>query len=280
MYSIAEKTQRLMAFTLLAAAVVLIPAAARAEAPDNSACISCHDVAAASHAKGMHGKLDCAKCHAGAEKHLANPGPGTRPARPDAASCQVCHVKDANRMNWAFSDHKKAGLDCTACHSNHTPKTVKNADKTAKYKDANSALCASCHKEVMARFNMSSHHPLKEGGISCADCHDPHADKKQALASKTETCTKCHQAVRGPHTMEHPPVTEDCLTCHNPHGSPVKKLLTIAQPALCLRCHSLADKRHAVGAAAGARVTGAALRNCTACHNGIHGSAYDQHLRY
>lgn len=274
------KIQKLAAFIFIAALAVFGPAAAKADASDNSACSSCHGTAVSSHAKGVHGKLDCSKCHSGTEKHLANPGPDARPAKPDAAACQVCHVKDANRMNWAFSDHKKAGLDCTACHGNHTPKTVKNADKTAKYKDANSALCASCHKEVAARFSMASHHPLKEGGISCADCHDPHADKKQALTAKTETCTKCHQAVRGPHTMEHPPVTEDCLTCHNPHGSPVKKLLTIAQPALCLRCHSLADKRHAVGAAAGARVTGAALRNCTACHNGIHGSAFDQHLRY
>lgn len=280
MYSVTCKVPEFAAFILIAALAVLSPAAAKADAPDNSACVTCHDAAAASNAKGMHAKLDCAKCHSGTEKHLANPGPATRPAKPDAASCQVCHVKDANRMNWAFSDHKKVGLDCTACHSNHTPKAVKSLDKTAKYKDANSALCASCHKEVMVRFNMSSHHPLKEGGISCADCHDPHADKKQTLTAKTEMCTKCHQAVRGPHAMEHPPVTEDCLTCHTPHGSPVKKLLVVAQPALCLRCHSLADNRHAVGAAAGARTTGAALRNCTACHGGIHGSSFDQHLRY
>lgn len=273
------KAHMLVALLALAMGTLFSPPAARAEEAANAVCSSCHTEAASSHAKGVHGKQDCAKCHSGTEKHLANPGPETRPARPDAAACQVCHVKDANRMNWAFSDHKKAGLDCTACHSNHTPKTVKGAD-AAKYKDSSSALCSSCHKDVVARFNMFSHHPLKEGGVSCVDCHDPHADKKQALAPKTETCTKCHQAIRGPHTMEHPPVTEDCLTCHNPHGSPVRKLLTVAQPALCLRCHSLADKRHAVGAAAGARITGAALRNCTACHNGIHGSAFDQHLRY
>ncbi|TPW21136.1 MAG: cytochrome C family protein, partial [Elusimicrobia bacterium] len=88
------------------------------------------------------------------------------------------------------------------------------------------------------------------------------------------------QSVRGPHVMEHPPVVEDCATCHTPHGSPNRKLLTVAQPALCLQCHSLADNRHAAVAAAGGRVSGAVLRNCTACHGGIHGSAFDQHLRY
>lgn len=280
MYSVTWKIQKLAIFTLIAALAVLSPAAARADVPDNSACSSCHSEAGTSHAKGAHGKLDCAKCHSGTVKHLENPGPDTRPAKPDAASCQVCHVKDANRMNWAFAEHKQAGLDCTACHSNHTPKIVKGADKTAKYKDANSALCASCHKEVIARFNMPSHHPLKEGGVSCADCHDPHADKKQALTAKTEMCTKCHQAVRGPHAMEHPPVTEDCLTCHNPHGSPIKKLLVVSQPALCLRCHTLAANRHSVNSTDDARITGSILRSCTACHGGIHGSAFDQHLRY
>lgn len=256
------------------------PAIARAATADNSICASCHDAASTAHTRGVHGKLDCAKCHTGTEKHFENPGQETRPARPGAAVCQACHVKDANRMNWAFSDHKKAGLDCTACHGNHTPKSEKGADMAAKFRDANSKLCASCHKEILARFSMPSHHPVKEGGVSCVDCHDPHAGKKTALVSKTENCTKCHQAVRGPHTMEHPPVTEDCLTCHDPHGSANRKLLQLPQPALCLRCHSLADIRHSVGAAAGARVTGAVLRNCTACHGGIHGSAFDQHLRY
>jgi len=279
MNRITTKTGGYFALLALVAMLPLTPLAARAETAAGEACVSCHADAVASNAKGVHAKQDCAKCHSGTEKHLAGPGPETRPARPDSASCQVCHIKDANTMNWAFADHKKAGLDCTACHSNHTPKTVKGLDK-AKYKDNSSALCASCHKEIIARFNMPSHHPLKEGGVSCVDCHEPHADKKQALTSKTETCTKCHQALRGPHTMEHPPVTEDCLTCHNPHGSPVRKLLTVAQPALCLQCHSLADERHAVANAAGGRVTGAALRNCTACHGGIHGSAFDQHLRY
>lgn len=263
-------------FVLLAAAV---PAAVRAESTGGSTCISCHDAAAASHVKGKHAALDCAKCHSGTEAHLANPGPETRPAKPDAGACQACHIKDARRMNWAFSDHGKAGLACADCHGNHAPKTAK-IDAAAKFKDPASKLCASCHKEVLARFSMPSHHPVKEGALSCVSCHDPHAGKQTTLAAKTEQCTKCHQSVRGPHTMEHPPVSEDCTICHNPHGSPNRKLLTAAQPALCLQCHSLADNRHAVGAAANGRVSGAVLRNCTACHGGIHGSAFDQHLRY
>lgn len=264
-------------FVVLAA---FAPAAARAESGGSATCLSCHDEAAASHAKGKHAKLDCTKCHSGTEAHLANPGPETHPAKPDAGACQTCHIKDARRMHWAFSDHGKAGLSCTECHGNHTPKAAKGADAAAKFKDASSKLCASCHKDVLARFSMPSHHPVKEGALSCVSCHDPHAGKQTAPTGKTESCTKCHQSVRGPHTMEHPPVSEDCTICHNPHGSPNRKLLQAAQPALCLQCHSLADLRHAVTGTANGRISGAVLRNCTACHGGIHGSAFDQHLRY
>lgn len=251
---------------------------ARAEAV-GTACAACHESAAATHLSGRHGKLDCASCHAKTAEHLADPRPETKPALPGTAACQVCHAKDARRMNWQFSDHSKGGLTCIQCHGNHSPKAVKNAD-ASKLKDASSRLCASCHKDVLARFSMPSHHPVKEGALSCVGCHDPHDGKQVSLSGKTEKCTQCHQAVRGPHTQEHPPVSEDCMTCHNPHGSPNRKLLSQAQPALCLQCHSLADIRHSVGAAANARVTGAALRSCTACHGAIHGSAFDQHLRF
>ncbi|MBI5597473.1 MAG: cytochrome c3 family protein [Elusimicrobia bacterium] len=251
---------------------------ARAEAV-GTACASCHEPAVAAHLKGKHGKVDCLSCHAKADAHLANPGPDTKPSLPDATACQTCHVKDARRMNWQFSDHAKGGLACVQCHGNHTPKAAKGSE-TARLKDGASQLCASCHKDVLARFSMPSHHPVKEGAVSCVGCHDPHAGKQVSLAGKTEKCTQCHQAIRGPHALEHPPVSEDCMGCHNPHGSPNRKLLVQAQPALCLQCHSLADIRHSVGAAANARVTGAALRNCTACHGAIHGSASDQHLRF
>jgi hypothetical protein len=33
-----------------------------------------------------------------------------------------------------------------------------------------------------------------------------------------ELCTTCHADKRGPWLFEHPPVEENCLTCHNPHG--------------------------------------------------------------
>jgi DmsE family decaheme c-type cytochrome len=135
---------------------------------------------------------------------------------------------------------------------------------------------------VLARFNMRSHHPVKEGALSCTDCHDQHGGKQISLASKTAECTQCHQAVRGPHMFEHAPAAEDCTTCHNPHGSPNRKMLTLAEPMLCLQCHSVAGTRHGQtgGNTNGQVISATALRNCSSCHNAPHGSGIDQHLRF
>ena len=140
----------------------------------------------------------------------------------------------------------------------------------------------SCRQDVLARFSMTSRHPVKEGGVSCTGCHEPHAASKTALGGKNEQCTKCHQAVRGPHVFEHPPAAEDCTTCHDPHGSSNKKLLSVAQPMLCLQCHSIAGNRHGQSGAVNntQRISGAALRDCTSCHAAVHGGSVDQHLRF
>ncbi|NIS75324.1 MAG: cytochrome C, partial [Deltaproteobacteria bacterium] len=52
-----------------------------------------------------------------------------------------------------------------------------------------------------------------------------------------ETCTQCHAEKGGPFIFEHAENTEDCLTCHNSHGSVNDNLLTIRVPFLCLQCH-------------------------------------------
>ncbi len=143
--------------------------------------------------------------------------------------------------------------------------------------DAKSALCMTCHTDVAARMNMPSHHPVKEGGLSCVSCHDPHSGKQTALAGKNAHCAKCHQAVAGPKVFEHAPVAEDCTTCHNPHGSPNRRLLQLTQPMQCLQCHSVTANRHASGTGA---LRGAQLRNCTNCHSAIHGSHSDPKLKF
>jgi len=70
------------------------------------------------------------------------------------------------------------------------------------------------------------------------------------------------------------------LHVSHPARFPKPAVLTMAQPALCIQCHSVADNRHAVGAAARGTLGGAVLRRCVGCHKAIHGGHMDPHLRY
>jgi predicted CXXCH cytochrome family protein len=205
-----------------------------------------------------------------------------------SAGCVECHEE----VTTHFHDRTHANLIATAnkartpeqgCESCHGPASlhVKSGGEPGRIVKG-AATCASCHQDVQARFSMASHHPLKEGAVSCTSCHDAHGSKQATLTSTNISCTSCHQAVRGPHAFEHGPVAENCTNCHNPHGSPMRKLLSMSQPMLCLQCHSLPNNRHGqTGAnATGTPITAAVLRDCTSCHNQIHGSSQDQHLRY
>lgn len=241
-------------------------------------CVECHESESKTHV--YHG--DCATCHTGADTHAQAEKPKTaKVGLPDTQQCLACHATDSKRMNFTFAEHNRAGIQCSNCHGLHTPK-VKALSAGMEKAGKTTALCATCHQDVLARFNMRSHHPVKEGGLTCTNCHDPHGGKQLTLAGKTAQCTQCHQAERGPHAFEHAPVAEDCATCHDPHGSPNRKMLNLAQPMLCLQCHSVAGNRHgAAGTGTNNQIISAtALRNCSSCHGAPHGSHVDQHLRF
>ena len=267
--------------------LLALPLAAAAAGSDSDAspqtiaaasCLECHDEMATFYARSAHAGASCASCHSGAAEHLADPE--ALPGRPDASACLNCHQSGAKHMNWGFSEHSLAGVVCRDCHGIHEPKASPDSKGVVLLKDPSSTLCLTCHQEILPRLNMTSHHPVKEGAVSCTSCHDPHGSRQATLAGRNESCTSCHQAVRGPHTFEHVPAAESCTICHNPHGSPNRRLLQVAQPMLCMQCHSIADNRHGQTGAAGARITGAALRSCTSCHSAVHGSSFDEHLRY
>jgi DmsE family decaheme c-type cytochrome len=264
------------------------PMAVKAAAVKGDQCVECHKgEVTKSHA--FHG--ECSSCHTNAGDHAKahearEKAKGTKPpavvaTKPESAQCLSCHEADKKRMHFAIAEHNKAGVQCRDCHGNHTPK-VKTLNAGLEKGGKTTALCATCHQDVLAKFSMVSHHPVKEGGATCTGCHDPHASKQATLGAATAQCTSCHQAVRGPHVFEHAPVVEGCTTCHDPHGAPNRKLLSVAQPMQCLQCHSIAGNRHALGAAVDTttRISGAVLRDCVACHSAVHGSSTDQHLRF
>jgi len=254
-------------------------------------CADCHAIIKGNKTRPEHDHGKCESCHTGGKAHRqalvrGEPVKGTI-EMPQNKECTSCHSKDKKLMNWSFSSHSKAGGSCTDCHAVHASPLSKSSSLTASKMDKNSAVCVKCHQDVASSLNMSSHHPVKEGAMACASCHDVHGGTQTILKSKNEQCLSCHQAVRGPKVFEHAPVVEDCMSCHAPHGSASRRLLTVSQPAVCLQCHSIAQGKHGYGtgvepsAAPGdRRITGAVLRGCTNCHGAIHGSHQDPMLRY
>jgi len=258
-----------------AAAPAPAPAGTEPVLVGSQVCQTCH--APYEDHKAFVYHRDCLTCHTPLdEKHLVEGGKTMQ--FPDAEKCLACHkTQDIKRKNWAYSEHGRAKLECRSCHGIHQPKKPKQFNLALWKADRKSTVCIDCHLDVAGRLNMPSHHPVKEGALSCVSCHDPHTGKRTTMTSRNDKCFECHQAIRGPKVFEHAPVVEDCTICHNPHGSPNRRLLQVAQPMQCLQCHSLAGM-HSRGGTAG--LNGAQLRNCTNCHGAIHGSHIDGKLKY
>jgi DmsE family decaheme c-type cytochrome len=253
-------------------------------------CAGCHETAVASFKTSFHGKAwrganGCQACHGQTNQHLDTEQSkktifsfakdGGRSAKERAAQCLSCHSSSSHVAFWDTSKHKSAGLSCDNCHTGHStlPKNLKMPQ---------TELCFSCHKDIRSESNRQSHHPIKEGKVSCTDCHDPHGGfgtKMIKADSINELCFKCHADKRGPYMFEHPPVEENCMNCHTAHGSNHTKLLTRKTPNLCQSCHDWT--RHPSNAYEGSlSFTGGGNlaakqlvgRSCLNCHNNVHGS--------
>lgn len=256
-------------------------------------CAECHEQATASftnsyHAKAWMGAHGCQSCHGPTDQHISDEQSkktiisfskdGGRSADELSTQCLTCHSGSTHVALWESSKHKSAGLACSTCHSGHSnlPKNLKKPQ---------TELCFSCHKDVRAESNRQSHHPIKEGKISCTDCHDPHgsfSNKNLKADSVNDLCYKCHAEKRGPYMYEHPPVEENCLTCHSAHGSNHNKLLAQKVPNICQECHdwtrhpgtpyTQANSFNANVPTNYPAGRGGVARSCQNCHTNIHGS--------
>ncbi len=295
------------------------PAAApQATAVGADTCLACHDEVGAAFQRSTHGALasfERAGQHAGCE---ACHGPGSAHAESgDAASirsfknlgaseastvCVTCHRRD-KALDWAASDHAMSGVGCTNCHTIHRPRRVvpgpiveaaRAAHATAPPERASLAaseteLCLNCHREQRAKLNYSSHHPVREGRMTCSSCHEVHGSTVRAVRSNervNDLCYRCHAGKQGPFVFEHQPVQESCTTCHEPHGTLANNLLKQGEPFLCLQCHEMHFHNARVGLASPFYLPAGGSTNpngvlgfqqafgtrCTACHSRIHGS--------
>jgi DmsE family decaheme c-type cytochrome len=249
-------------------------------------CMTCHASYAEAFAKTLMGRIGrnqpgkfaCENCHGAGSEHVklgGGRGVGgiisfrvedrSRTAEENNAICLTCHEK-GQRTYWQGSIHQTRDLACTNCHTVMKNVSLKHQLKTVLEPDT----CFQCHKDRRAQMFRSAHMPLREGKITCSDCHNPHGSATEALIKEdsiNDNCYKCHAEKRGPFLFEHAPVRENCLNCHEAHGSINEASLKLSRPRLCFECHGTG---HA--ATAGINSPFTMGRSCQNCHTLIHGS--------
>ncbi len=253
-------------------------------------CLECHDEAPTNlilhtpHAQTADSRTPfarggCETCHGPGGNHADDPsvpigvkfGAGSETTAADqSAVCLTCH-ENGERMNWHMSTHEAADRTCASCHNVHSPKDpmLTNTSQTK--------VCVGCHTDQRSGLYKRSRHPLREGIIACADCHNPHGSFGSdglVKASVNETCFQCHAEKRGPFLWEHQPVAEDCSLCHNPHGSTQPTLLKARTPFLCQTCHSAQFHPSTLydGQAVQNFDDHTVAKGCLNCHPRIHGT--------
>lgn len=239
-------------------------------------------------------KAGCVACHGPGADHAQS---GDRdliarftgsPAEVVEGACLQCHERGM-RLYWRGSAHESRNITCTDCHTIHKePQPIPGLSRFQERpletvllkKQTAIEVCLRCHPQRRAQLLRSSHMPLREGVLTCVDCHNPHGTATPALLvenSINETCYKCHAEKRGPFLWEHPPVAENCLNCHDAHGSMHADLLKARAPRLCQRCHGRS------GHQTQPRVARTRLffnTGCTNCHSRIHGSNHPSGVRF
>lgn len=212
----------------------------------------------------------CETCHGPRSKHLESPGDDLALNRltpvQQSSICLQCH-EGGSRFAWKAGAHKANDVSCSSCHV-----VMQNrSDRALLAKASARETCFGCHSEVRAETNKTSHHPVREGRMDCASCHNAHGSTPGLLIKNTvnETCVTCHAEKRGPFLWEHAPVRESCLNCHNPHGSANRNLLTAKDSFLCLSCHSYGGH---INLPRYNRVSNPYGMGCVNCHVTTHGS--------
>jgi DmsE family decaheme c-type cytochrome len=294
--------------TLGVVAACLLCAPAHAQKPayvGSEVCQTCHEDIYDAFQKNPHKIVDkqawrgweakaCEACHGPGGKHAESAdkkdiiNPANLPPAEASRDCLKCHLNQPTQVGRLESSHAKNEVACTACHAIHRNGPNGLVPRRAA---AINQQCAACHPSIWAQFQRPYHHRLPEGAMSCVDCHNPHGSflphMMQTFAADEPGCFKCHGDLRGPFTYEHAPMRlEGCSTCHEVHGSANPRMLVQQEVRLlCLQCHAnLPAAPGTVPASLGGvppafhDLLSPRFRNCTICHQAIHGSYIDRVL--
>lgn len=293
-----------------------------AQVAGSKICATCHEDIANQFVTTVHARLadfelhehaeGCEACHGNGSRHIDSSDSKDilsykeLDIRKVEQQCQSCHADRVGRM-WNHSEHSLHGVSCVQCHKLHQSREpipavrgilekpamnafrIKAPPRRASLLKPESELCTQCHKDVGAKMMYASHHPVREGRMTCTSCHAVHGSEVAGLKSaerSNDLCLNCHAAKQGPFIFDHEPVSESCAGCHVPHGSVNNSLLKQNEPFLCLQCHESHFHMGRAGVSGTVNTLAGGSTNpfgesgwrrafgtkCTQCHTKIHGS--------
>ena len=193
----------------------------------------------------MHGGkgVTCESCHGPGQAHVASGGDPTKilqlskmSAKQVDATCLGCHA--SAHPNFLRSDHGKAGVGCTSCHSIHGLVPVALP--------ANPAPPVGTAEKKSRLFSVlkpdaSISDPLQG---TAASVEMPGDNPDLLKAPQPQLCFSCHSDVKPAFSQPfHHKVNEGlmkCTDCHDNHGTFGNNQLrsTADQNLICTKCHT------------------------------------------
>jgi predicted CXXCH cytochrome family protein len=212
-------------------------------------------------------------------------------------ACAMCHPERVAGFDRALHSGirtptgRKSEIDtiCESCHGPGSLHLEAGGGRDTYIADPTETprACFQCHRSVQTRFFQKHRHPVRQGKVSCSDCHDPHGADIHSpagtrMSREQAVCRQCHREQAEPRVFEHEALREGCTSCHNPHGSINQKLLVQRDNNLCLRCHGQIGSAGSVRMGDFPHTTRLARGVCwsSGCHTAVHGSNINPHLRY
>jgi DmsE family decaheme c-type cytochrome len=165
-------------------------------------CMECHDEVSTAFKKTIHGRLE--------EFEL----------KGYVGGCEACHGPGGKHV-------EEEDPEAIIRLSDLTPSEA-------------GEICLKCHRSGTQMNWPGSSHDMS--GVSCMDCHDPHAmAKKQLNQNDPDLCYGCHADKRAQMNFpSHHPVREghmNCSSCHDSHGGGEGNIKAETLNELCVGCH-------------------------------------------